>query len=212
MQPLPEVARQGTLGDHGRAGLPRSHPIAHPKVQDSEVLAALSGVFRQFGFEGASLSRIVEATGLQRASLYHRFGGGKEEMAARVVEEVHREFRETILAPLGAKGEARARLKRAAARLSEFYGGGERSCILDLLSLGEPSGEIVAALRAAYDDVTGALATVAREAGASPAEARRRAEEVMIQIQGALVLSRVRGDTQAFRRVIRGLPDRILGT
>jgi len=51
------------------------------KVNEEELLDRLTSVFRTHGFEGASLSLISKATGLQRASLYHRFPGGKEEMA-----------------------------------------------------------------------------------------------------------------------------------
>ncbi len=54
------------------------------KVTEEELLDRLTSVFRTHGFEGASLSLISKATGLQRASLYHRFPGGKEEMAKAV--------------------------------------------------------------------------------------------------------------------------------
>ena len=45
------------------------------KVNEDELLDRLTDVFRTYGYEGASLSKISEATGLQRASLYHRFPG-----------------------------------------------------------------------------------------------------------------------------------------
>jgi len=51
------------------------------KITDAQLTDALTDVFRTYGYEGATLSRISEATGLQRASLYHRFPGGKEAMA-----------------------------------------------------------------------------------------------------------------------------------
>ena len=59
--------------------------MASPKVHDEKLIERLTSVFRIYGYEGASLSRIAEATGLQRASLYHRFPGGKEEMAEAVL-------------------------------------------------------------------------------------------------------------------------------
>ena len=46
------------------------------KVTDNQLLDKLTEVFRLYGYEGASLSRISKVTGLQRASLYHRFPGG----------------------------------------------------------------------------------------------------------------------------------------
>ena len=53
-----------------------------------EVLPALAEVFREHGFEGASLARIAQATGLGKGSLYHYFPGGKTEMAAAVLAEI----------------------------------------------------------------------------------------------------------------------------
>ena len=54
----------------------------------SEAVQKLVMVFRQHGYEGATLSKISEATGLGRASLYHHFPGGKQEMARAVLESV----------------------------------------------------------------------------------------------------------------------------
>ena len=59
--------------------------MALTKINEDELLDRLTDVFRTYGYEGASLSRISEVTGLQRASLYHRFPGGKEDMAKAVL-------------------------------------------------------------------------------------------------------------------------------
>ena len=55
------------------------------KITDGQLTEALTRVFQTYGYDGATLSRISDATGLQRASLYHRFPGGKEEMAKFVL-------------------------------------------------------------------------------------------------------------------------------
>jgi len=51
------------------------------KVLDETILKGLAEVFRSKGYEGASLKDLSEATGLKKASLYHRFPNGKSEMA-----------------------------------------------------------------------------------------------------------------------------------
>lgn len=56
-------------------------------MSKEEVIAQLTKVFRQYGYEGATLARLSEATGLGKASLYHHFPKGKEEMAAVVLIE-----------------------------------------------------------------------------------------------------------------------------
>ena len=65
-----------------------------PKVvtEGADVLPALGEVFREHGFEGASLSVIGKRTGLGKGSLYHFFPGGKEEMAAAVLTEIDGRF------------------------------------------------------------------------------------------------------------------------
>jgi AcrR family transcriptional regulator len=54
----------------------------------ADVVPLLAEIFRELGFEGATLSRITERTGIGKGSLYHFFPGGKEEMAAAVLAEV----------------------------------------------------------------------------------------------------------------------------
>jgi hypothetical protein len=48
---------------------------------------------------------------------------------------------------------------------------------------------------------------IAEESGMSAEEARSRAEEAVMKIQGSLVLSRVLGNAVPFQQVIKGLPD-----
>lgn len=45
-------------------------------------------LFRQYGYDGATLSKISEATGLGKASLYHHFPGGKDEMVEVVLDSL----------------------------------------------------------------------------------------------------------------------------
>jgi len=50
------------------------------KMSDEKVFEGLSDVFRRKGYDGASYSDLMKATGLVKASLYHRFPGGKADM------------------------------------------------------------------------------------------------------------------------------------
>ncbi len=182
-----------------------------PKVKDDTLLDALLGVFCMHGYEGASLSLISEATGLQRASLYHRFPGGKAEMAVAVLARVHAQFSEHVLAPLFEAGDPILRVARTAERLSAFYGRGARSCLLETLSLGEPDPVVRDAVERCFEAVLGAFSAVAREAGATRTAARRRAEEAVARYQGALVLARGSGDLKPFQRALAALPELITG-
>ena len=163
-------------------------------------------MFRQQGFEGATLSLLSEATGLQRASLYHRFPDGKEGMAMAILGRVNEHFGAQVLAPLSETGSLDGRLRKVAKRLAEFYSDGTQACLLETLSLGQVPGERRAALGASLDACLGAFTAAAREAGATPAQAAKRATQVLVNLQGALVLSRVMDDPKPFLDVLRGLP------
>ena len=54
-------------------------------ISKDEVLDRLTKTFRTSGYDGASLARLSESTGIGRSSLYHYFPGGKEEMAQAVL-------------------------------------------------------------------------------------------------------------------------------
>ena len=112
------------------------------KVHDEELLDRLTDVFRVYGYEGASLSKISEATGLQRASLYHRFPGGKEEMAKVVLERAGRWLKDRVLTPLSGPEKPEERIRRMSKELSIFFGGGRHCCLLDSLSFGLEENEI----------------------------------------------------------------------
>src|SRR5216684_4651807 len=104
------------------------------KLTRTKVFDRLIGVFRQKGYDGASYGDLMKATGLVKASLYHRFPRGKEEMVDAVLSEVDRRFHEYVLAPAFAKGAPRQRARRVAKRLEEFYSGGKQWCLLDTLT------------------------------------------------------------------------------
>lgn len=176
------------------------------KITDSELMSALARVFKLYGYDGATLSRISRETGLQRASLYHRFPGGKEEMARFVLEQTDELFGGELLAPLAEPGDPKERVRETARRLSAFYDGGRNSCLLDTLSLGESDGVLRPGIHASINAWIGMMAGVAREAGFSKAEARRRAEEALVRIQGSLVLARTTGDQRFVNRTFKALP------
>ena len=177
------------------------------KMDENLLLDRLTEVFRRHGYAGSSLSRFSEATGLQRASLYHRFPGGKEEMAEAVMQRADEWFGSHILAPLTGPGEPAARVREMANRLSDFYDSGKNSCLLDSLSLGYEEGAIRQHIKQSFNAWLGAMTRIAKDSGLSPATAKQRAEEALVQIQGALVMARATGETKPFTRVLQNLPE-----
>jgi AcrR family transcriptional regulator len=181
--------------------------MAHRIVSDDVLNATALDLFRTYGFEGVSLKRLAEATGLEKASLYYRYPGGKDEIAMAIARSVISWFQGNIFAPLAGSGPLRKRVSFVAERLREFYSGGSKACLMDVLSIPGGSEELQSALTAAMQAWISAFAQVAKESGLGPAAARLRAEEAIIRIEGSLILARALGDTTGFERALKLLPD-----
>ena len=85
--------------------------MARMIAERSDVVPVVAEVFRTHGYEGATLSVITEATGLGKGSLYHFFPGGKEELAAAVLEEIESWFRVNVFAPLASNRDPEQAVK-----------------------------------------------------------------------------------------------------
>jgi len=176
----------------------------------AEATQKLVRVFRQYGYEGATLARIAEATGLGRASLYHHFPNGKQEMAEAVLAYVSQWFEETILAPLHSEGKPAERIRLMGDRLSQFYDCGQNACLMAVFTLGESNDLFHEQVNQALNAWINSLTEVLIEAGLPLKQARQRAEDAVIQVQGALVLTRGLNSTKPFERVLQQLPVKLL--
>jgi AcrR family transcriptional regulator len=167
-----------------------------------EVAQRIFGVFRTYGYEGATLARISEATGLGRASLYHYYPGGKDDMAREVLGSARGWLESNVSAALDRQGSPAARLRSMTGALRSGYADGEASCVLNLLGVGEAGGKFAAELRAAIDVWIQALERLLKAAGVSPARARRGAVDAVVRVEGSLVVARALGDTAVFTRAL----------
>lgn len=182
-----------------------------PRVDEDELLARLAGVFGAAGYEGASLSALSRAAGLQRASLYHRFPGGKRQMVEEVLAQAGEWMEREVLGVLAGPGRPEERLATVARNLDAFYAGGRKACLLNMLSSPKAEeGPFGPAIRATLAALVEGLARVAAEAGADEAQARARALRAAAGWQGSLVLSLGLGSTEPFRAFLRRLPGELL--
>lgn len=176
----------------------------------TEVVSKIVRVFRQCGYEGTTLSRISEATGLGKATLYYHFPSGKQEMAQAVLEYVGQWFSVNILAPLRGQETPVERIEFMCDRLNEFYDCGRGSCLLALFTLGESESLFHEQVYQMLDAWIDSLTVMLIEAGIPAKEARQRSEDAIIQVQGALVLTRGLKSTEPFERVLQQLPVQLL--
>lgn len=173
------------------------------------ILQSLLEEFRGCGFDGVSLSRISEVTGLGKASLYHHFPGGKAEMARGVMDLAWGWLEGNVFGPLEAEGAPPSRLEAVASALEGFYDQGRKSCLLDVMPIsGGP--EVKAAVKAVMERLASGFTKLAQDGGLPEAEAAARAEQMLVGIQGSLVLARGLGDPGPFLRQIQRLRERYL--
>lgn len=169
-------------------------------------IPCLLKLFRQYGYDGATLAKISEATGLGKASLYHHFPGGKDQMVETVLDYLDRWFEQNILQVLQHPGDPLGRLQQMCDRLNSVYEGGEQPCLSAILLLGSARDLFHDSVKALYRVWIDAIAGVLIEAGLDQKLAQQRGEDAVITIQGGLILSQGLNDASPFQRVIQQLP------
>lgn len=175
-------------------------------VEDDELVERLAGVFCDVGFEGASLATLSAATGLQRASLYHRFPEGKQQMAEEALRAAVDWVGDHVIAPLTKAGEVRDRWAAARRNLDAFYDGGRKSCLLNMLTAPRGAdGPVADMIQAAFAALIGAFAQIAHDAGAPKRDAERIGQRAVMLIQGGLVVARGLRSTRPFKDALAAL-------
>lgn len=180
-------------------------------MSKASLIPLLLDVFRQYGYDGASLAKISQATGLGKASLYHHFPEGKDEMMAAVMEAIAQGLEQGILAPLRSTQDVQKGLTAMCRAVGQYYANGDRPCLVAILlsgSVRDSFHEQVQGLIAVWIE---AIAEVLIRGGLDPAAARHHAEDALITIQGSLIVSQALGDRTIFQRAIAELPDRLCG-
>ena len=167
-----------------------------------EVVARILDVFRDCGYEGASIADFSRATGLGKSSLYHYFPGGKDDMAIAVLEQIDTWMEQRALAPLRAAGAPEKRLRAMIKALDELYDGGKNACVLGTLVLGGSRSRFQKYLKHSFGGWVDALRDLAIEAGIKKSEAQHRAEDVVVRIEGALILAGAMDDPTPFKRAL----------
>lgn len=182
--------------------------MARIVFEKSDVVPLVAEVFRELGYEGASMSAITARTKLSKGSLYHFFPGGKDEMAAEVLAHVDAWFVREVFEPLE-RDEPRAAVARMWTAVDTYFRSGRRVCLIGAFAMDETRDRFAAPIRAYFRRWIEALHDALVRGGASPALAERLAEESVVGIQGALTLARALDDSRIFGRTLAQLAERV---
>ena len=173
-----------------------------PRVfkERNDVIPELAEVFRQFGYNGASLAEISKATGLGKGSLYNFFPGGKAEMLQTVLSDIRGWFETNIFAPLTEEEAPQDALDRMFADVRAYFCSGGRVCLVGALATIDLDDKFAKPVARYFRDWVAALASFLARYGALFPEAL--AEQIVADIQGAIILSRALDDRDVFNRRI----------
>jgi TetR/AcrR family transcriptional regulator, lmrAB and yxaGH operons repressor len=173
--------------------------MALQTIDNDTLSESLFEIFRSCGYEGATISRLSEATGLKKSSLYHRFPAGKDDMVKAVVSYVSAQLHQNVIEPLLDSDVLPVqRFSNMLVTIKVFYSDGQKNCLLNALTLGNGLDEIKALLVKDYNTLLEALIKLGKDAGMAQVEAERRAEHFLIAIQGALVIQRLTNNPLTF--------------
>lgn len=170
------------------------------KVDDQQLMTGLMAVLRAKGFDGASMNDLSEATGLKKASLYHRFPGGKKEIAEAVLAytgdwsevNIYQVLTDQTKPPL-------ERLQKVIANIRVLYNDGQAICILRALTMDSSLPLFGNLIEERFKVWIEAFVLVGKDFGFTDEKAQKLALETLVRVQGSLVLSKALDNVAPFQ-------------
>ncbi len=179
------------------------------KVEHKELMEGLLLVLRAKGYDGASLSDLATATGLKKASLYHRFPGGKQQMTEAVLEYVADWVDANVFAVLIDQTQpAKERLSRALANIDALYHRGKSICIFRALSTHSGLELFGQQIRAGMEKYITAFTRLGEDVQMDVETSKQAALQTLIDIQGALIVSKGLQQQDLFGKTLANIAER----
>src|SRR5215213_1607556 len=147
-------------------------PGAKRRNREAEVLDAAIEVFCQKGYSGASIQGVADRVGVLKGSLYY-YIRSKEDLLARIVDEVHRQSTDILDEVLALELSAIDRVRIYIERHVEWYLGNIKQVSVFFREWRLLTGErlaIVLERRRGYDRAVRDLIAAAQTAGDVPAD------------------------------------------
>lgn len=163
-----------------------------------EIVGHLCDVFRSHGYEGTTMAVLSQATGLQKASLYHHFPGGKNEMLETAVLATIVELERRVFRFLDTNDDAAERIAQVLEGFETYTNGGRRSCLLAVIAQSSVAENFKSRIGAQFSAWITRLSTTLVEFGHGPKRADTLALETLETLYGSLVVGRLLGAFEIF--------------
>lgn len=173
------------------------------------IIEAAGELLEAHGYHATGLSKILEASGAPKGSLYYYFPEGKEELAEAAVARAGALTAERIRDGLAGKAQPAHAVRTFVLRVADaveasgFRAGGPlQSVALETVNTSE---RLNAACRAAYQRLQQAFADRLIQGGYTPARAAALATLITSAVEGGIILSRTFHTGDPLRHVAREL-------
>lgn len=182
------------------------------KISDRQLTVNMLSILRARGYDGASLNDLALVGGLKKASLYHRYPGGKETLVQSVLDHYTSELEELVFNVLtNKKKKSKKKLTTALNNLAMIFDEGGTNCLYRSLSLETGMNIFGAQIRDNCQNWLKSFETFGKDFGIKKKKSKLLAIESLIKIQGALVLSNIMGDRQVFKDMLDSIRVSYLG-
>ncbi len=190
----------------------RSGPLimARMVAEKADVIGPLAEVFREHGYEGASLALIGKATVSARAASTTSSPTGRKRWCGLFSMRSANGFEDAIYAPLRNESDANRAICAMLASTAQYFRSGRRVCLVGALAVANTRDLFAQAIRGYFVAWVDALQSALVRQGREADQSRMLAEEAVLAIQGAIVLSRAMDDPAVFQRAIDQLRHRLV--
>ncbi len=173
------------------------------KITEELLTQRMLEILRSRGYDGSSLQDLAVAGDLKKASLYHRYPGGKQNLVQSVLDHYTSLLEEKVFKILMAKKKKpKKRLNSAIGNIMDLYQQGSANCLHRALSMETGKNLFGDQIRQNCQHWIDAFETLGKDLGFKKKKARHLAKESLIKIQGALVLSNIVNDATPFKEVV----------
>ncbi len=170
-------------------------------------IATAARLFQEQGYAATGVAEVIERSGTPKGSFYFNFPGGKRELAREALAHAGDQLTAAIDQVADATSSPREFVEALTATLAAGLEASDfsRGCPITTVSLETSSSaaelrDTAAAQFAAWES---AIAHGLAAGGRVRARERWTAKQLLMLIEGALILSRVRRDTEPVRSVAR---------
>tara|TARA_R110002096_G_scaffold413811_1_gene614740 strand:+ start:13105 stop:13695 length:591 start_codon:yes stop_codon:yes gene_type:complete len=183
---------------------PYFHIMRPQKVIDSDLLNGLMEVLRNKGYDGTTLNDLAERSGLKKASLYHRFPGGKQEIATSVLQYVSEWLEVNLLQVLtNTDLKPKVRLDTVLKNTNQIYAQGDKTCILGAMCTSNALSFFRTDMQDNMNKWIDGFSAFGVELGLKPQQAKDKAIKVLVLIQGSLVVANTFDNTKVFQDALK---------